>query len=429
MRCVNIDWLEVYCLESNNRFPCNADYYRKQGYYVKERPYGTRQYAEMFTLVDEGNNPLIEIRRNPKSGDSDFNGFLPESTHLRIPNWRCYQDNIIDWLRDFLVRHDYIFKRIFRLDICYDFEYFDTGDQPARFARRYLARVYRKINQCKLTTHGDDGWNDFEWETLSWGKPSSMVSTKMYNKTKELASPKNDKPYIKTAWFVSGLVDNPIRCTKKSRDGKEYTPEIWRIEFSMKSAADNWLIIEDQNGKKERKRAVKHSLSIFDSKDKLWQRFQDLAFHYFHFKYREYQDEEKALARIAMNNGKVYEDKPLKRKDRCRDKVLFYWDKDHEFAKLSQVPPPSHPDNELAILKRRLIKYKSTSGDPKVRSACEVILKTLESVDARRFTPNHLFEESRALQAAIALKMNGDTRSALEILAEIRELLAKDMIF
>ena len=429
MRCVNIDWLEVYCLESNDRYPCNADYFRRQGYLVNERDYGTRQYKEMFVIVDDDNNPLIEIRRNPKAGESDFSGFLPQSTHLRIPNWRCYQDDIVSWLREFLVRHDYIFKRIFRIDICYDFEYFDSGDQPARFARRYLERVYRKINQCRISTHGSDGWNDFEWETISWGKPTSMVSTKMYNKSKELSSPKSDKPYIRTAWFVSGLVDNPISCTKRDRNGNIYSPEIWRVEFSMKSSADNWIVIEDQSGKKEKQKAIPHNFSLFDSKEKLWQRFQDLAYHYFHFKYREYKDEETAIARIALNAVAKPSEKPLKRKDRCRDKVLFHWDKDHVFAKLSQPPPPSKPNSQLEVLRRRLIGYQAQTCDPKLRAACEAILKALESREARRLTPHHLFTESRALQAAIAIKLGGDQREALEILKEVEELLANDQIF
>ena len=73
-RCVNIDWLEVYCLESNERFPCNADYFRSRGFIVHEREYGTRQYNEMFTLEDERRNKWLEIRRNPASGSSSFSG-------------------------------------------------------------------------------------------------------------------------------------------------------------------------------------------------------------------------------------------------------------------------------------------------------------------------------------------------------------------
>ena len=63
-RCVNIDWLEVYVLEDNMRYPCNADYFRRHGYFVTERVYGTRQYKEMFTLDDSHGETFIEIRRN-----------------------------------------------------------------------------------------------------------------------------------------------------------------------------------------------------------------------------------------------------------------------------------------------------------------------------------------------------------------------------
>ena len=52
-RCVNLDWLEVYALEDNSRYPCNADFFRREGYFVTERAFGTRQYKEMFTLQDQ----------------------------------------------------------------------------------------------------------------------------------------------------------------------------------------------------------------------------------------------------------------------------------------------------------------------------------------------------------------------------------------
>lgn len=57
VRCVNLDWLEVYCLEDSSRFPCDADYFRQQGYFVQERDYGTRQYAQAFCIEDEKGEP------------------------------------------------------------------------------------------------------------------------------------------------------------------------------------------------------------------------------------------------------------------------------------------------------------------------------------------------------------------------------------
>lgn len=361
----------------------------------------------MFVIEDEKGNPLIEVRRNPASGDSSFSGLLPQSTHIRLSNWVCYWDEPINFLREFLIKHDYIFKRIFRIDVCYDFERFDSGDLPEKFARRYVEHRYSKINQCNLATRSKDNWSDFEWETLSWGSFTSMVSTKLYNKTKELAANSHDKPYIKSMWFQAGLIDSPISMVKKKPDGTVYKPSIWRIEFSLRSGADHWLIIEDISGKRTKKKAIPHNLSLFDSRDKLWQRFQDLAFHYFRFK--------------------VFE--PGVRKDRCKDKVLFYFDRDHTFTQVKQLPPPSKPDNEDAILRRRLQHYRTLHADAKIRKAVDVILEALDDAEARRLTPNQLRYEIQALQAAIRLRMGGDERSAVEIASEIKQLLVEQSIF
>lgn len=429
VRCVNLDWLEVYVHESRDRYPCNAEYYRRHGYFVVEREYGTRQYREMFTIVDADNNPLIEIRRNPASGASDFTGFVPESSHIRLPNWMCYRNDAVEFLRNFLLTHDYVFQSIFRIDVCYDFEYFDSGDQPARFTRRYLEGHFRKINQCKLAAHGDDAWNACAWESLSWGSRTSMVTTKMYNKTKELSSLKHDKPYIRSMWFQCGLIDNPVHCTKRDEKGREYSPEIWRIEFSMKSTAKNWLVIEDISGKKVKKKAIPHTLSLFDSSDKLWQRFQDLAYHYFRFKYREFKGYDKALIKPALETVQYSNDRELKRKDRCRDKVLFLWDKGHVFSQIAPPAPPSHTTRFDDVLLRRLKALCSISADQKIRDACRVLIEALESKELRRLTPVTLDTDARALQRVLRAKMMGDTRSVLELFSEIKELLLKDELF
>lgn len=426
IRCVNIDWLEVYVLESNNEYPCNADYFRRKGYLVHEREYGTRVYQEMFEIVDEQNNPLIEIRRNPASGASSFHGLTEFSSHIRIPNWMLYQGNPVDFLREFLLRHDYIFKRIYRIDICYDFEKFDYGNSPARFVRRYIEGKYRKINQCRRATHGFDGWNGCEENSISWGSRSSMVSTKLYNKTLELKEAKNDKPWIKTAWMLAGLIDNPCSMTKKDTNGELYHPDIWRVEFSMKSEADGWIVYEMQSRKKVVKQAIPHRLEMFDSKDKIWQRFQNLAYHYFHFKHREYIGAQNGLAMMALCAVDSPGEKRLQRKDRCRDKELFKWDDDVEFVQLRSAPSPSKRSHKDELLRRRLLEYKLNHPDAQIRTACDVILKRIESMDTLRFVPLGDEKERLALQHTLSLKLGGDTRSALEIMAEVKALLDND---
>lgn len=406
MRCVNIDWLEVYVIESMTEYPQNADYYRAKGLFVKERDYGTRVYNEMFTIEDEDGQPFMEVRRNPASGNSDFVGLCPQSCHLRLTNVACYKGNPVQRMIDFILHYNYEFQRIYRIDVCYDFEKFDSGDDPAKFCRRYLANRYSKINQCKLSAHGEDNWSAFDWETLSWGSRHSMVSTKLYCKTKELMANGNNKPYITYAWFLHGLISDPINLTKKNKKGEVYKPMIWRVEFSMKSAARGWIVIEDTSGKRTQKKTIEHRLSLFDSKDKLWQRFQDLAYHYFRFVH--YQDGV--------------------RKDRCKPKDLFLFNSDRNFMKIDALPSPTKAEHEDVVLRRKLMHYRQYHVDPKIRQACDVILSALDSTEARRVAPGDRLIESQILQAAIKLKMDSPERDIIQILAEVTRLITKKEI-
>ena len=428
-RVCNIDWLEVYCLESNQRYPCNAEYYEKNGYSVREREYGTRVYKEMFEILDDNGDPVIEIRRNPASGSSDFNGLVEQSCHIRLPNWMLYQKNPVQFLQEFLLKNDYIFKRIYRIDIAYDFELFDSGDSPARFAKRYLAGRYRKINQCFLSAHGNDAWGDCKWQSLSWGSKSSMVTTKLYNKTLELAESKNDKPWIKTCWMVNGLIDNPMSMTKRNALGELYKPEIWRVEFAMMSQADGWLTIEMNHAQKPYKQTIPHRLSMFDSPDKLWQRFQDLAFNYFHFKVKVKKKLRQGVCAEALSKVHSDNDEGWQRKDRCPDKILFHWDEGHKFMKLSAAPSMSKPSRDDDILKRKLILYRMTHTDPKVLLACDTLIQNIDKIASLRFVPLGDNKDRLALQHTLAAKLNGDERSAQDILQEMIELINNKELF
>lgn len=418
MRCVNIDWLEVSAEESPMEYPCNADYFRSKGFFVHERDYGTRVWGEVFTIEDADGHDWLEIRRQPPSGSSEFKGLSEFSCRIRLVNAQCYVKNCTQRLLDFMVRFDYQFKRIFRIDICYDFELFDYGDAPARFARRYIERKYRKVNQCKVRVIGDDNWTDFDWESLSWGSQSSMVSTKMYNKSKELKSVSRSKTYIPMSWFENGLIDDPINRTKKRPDGTIYEPEIWRIEFSLKSKADRWIVIEDVSGKRTKKRAIPHTPDMFDSPDKLWQRFQDLAFHYFRFKKAEYNEERDKDGNLVP-----------KRKDLCADKKLFKFDEDRVFHQLDMAIPGTKPDQEIDILLRRLKQYRASTSDQLQMQACDVLIQALERADLRRYTPRQIWAETEALQRAVAIRFNHPEADIIETIEQIKQDLLDGELF
>ena len=429
MRCVNIDWLEVSAEEPNDRYPMDAGYYWEHGYTVTQRDYGTRVWSQVFTIDDADGHPWIEVRREPPSGKSEFTGLSETSCRLRLVNAQCYVTDCVERLRQFMVKNGYIFRRIYRIDICYDFEYFDYGDLPARFARRYIERRYRKVNQAKLHVVGDDNWTDFDWQSLSWGSTTSMVSTKMYNKSLELRTVSKEKTYIPLAWMQAGLLDNPVARTKKGRDGKDYTPEIWRVEFSLKSKADRWIVIEDISGKKVKKKAIPHTLALFDTPDKLWYRFEELAYHYFRFKISAYKQHPRGLASLALDGVQLDDSREMKRKDLCVDKRLFRFNFDREFLHIDNCVSSRKPDNDWEVLRRRLTAYSLEKQDPKIHQAISVLLHEIETDDLRRYTPRQLFVEVESLRRTLHLKLKYPETDVIETIAEIQQMLFNDEVF
>lgn len=393
-RCINIDWLECYCIESVESFPHNAAFFRDNGWTVLERDYGTRQYREMFTLLDNDNLPFIEVRRNPVAGSMDerTKGIFSEfSCHIRLSNRYCYHNEAVNLYSEFLSRYDYTVQRIFRLDLALDFEKFDSGDDPHAFMQRYMAGRYSKINQGNLSGHAKDKWENRDWNSCSWGSPKSMVSTKLYDKTLELREAK-DKPYIRYAWFTAGLISDWQNVTKVGEDGKVYAPSIWRVEFSIRSSARSWYVIEDESTHKTKTIAQEHTLGTYATKEQQLHAFALLAHHYFHFKHYE--------AGV--------------RKDRCKDKVLFRFNLNHRPYKLDTLLSDNRPPAEIDQLKARLERYRMLHVDPSVCHACDVILQTLSLESVRYALPSFgTVTEAELLQRLIALRMKEDPKKPL----------------
>lgn len=308
-RCINLDWLELHAYEPLLG-TLNADYFERHGYRVERREYGTRVYREMFTILDAHGYGMIEIRRNPAS--QGLHGIhSPNECHIRLTNRTCYWDNAADMLNDFVRKHQYYNVRISRVDICLDFSAFDTGDDPAAFIRRYFKHKYAKINQGRITSHGEDTWSGQEWNSLSWGAKTSPVSTKMYDKTMELFQAKlgtYKKPYIRQAWVNCGLIDDIDRCALNGE-----TQRIWRVEFSLTSAVRGWVPIE-LDGKQHNYQSIRNTLEVYSTRENMLCIFASLCQHYFRFKYYE-------------------EDK---RKDRCKDKRLFVWKEIEQTYKIGE---------------------------------------------------------------------------------------------
>lgn len=288
-RCINLDWLEIYCLEPQAS-PRDLDYYERMGYEVKSRPYGTPQYREMFTVWENG-EPFLEIRRNPYSVKSEGGIFLPNSCHVRLCNNTCYEYDPVSHLRAFLVAHDYTYKAISRIDIALDFNEFDNTEKPEQFCKKYMSGKYSKVNQGRVSAHGEDTWTKRVFNSLKWGSDSSPITTKLYNKSLELKQVE-DKPYIRQRWEDAGL---------------DVSRDIWRMEFSFNSQMQT--LKSKKSGEYIRK-----NLSDYDTRGKLL-----VQFFIMYAKYADFRKVEYTISKRGENKGK----KVLKRKYDCRRKILF----------------------------------------------------------------------------------------------------------
>lgn len=348
-RCINIDWLEVYVLEPINKFPLDAEYFKKAGYKVKEREYGTPQYKEMF-VVYENEKPAFEIRRNPYSIKQNGGIFDKRGCHVRLSNEICYDRAPIDKLRQFLCAHDYQYQNITRIDICLDFNHFDNNSDVQEFINKYMRGEISKVNQPRLSAHGTDKWIGRIINSLKWGSESSPNTTKLYNKSLELRQEK-DKPYIRQAWADSGL---------------DLSHDIWRIEYSMTGQ------FQTLKNKKSGE-ILKKGLSAYDNRKKLMQQFAYLHNRYFDFRRVEYN---------TKGN--------LKPKYKCaKTETINYKFSDEIYTPSRNITQKEKPDQTLKILINRLDKMRfDYKINREYREAADTLLvyftMTLENVKYER---------------------------------------------
>ena len=388
--------------------PHDANYFRRVGLTVSERDYGTRVYKEMFTVNDVHGNPFVEVRRAPYS--TGYGGIhAVEECHLRLVNAACYLDNAAAMMQNFIETYGYTINRISRVDICLDFERFDEGDDPAVFLSRYLRQVYSKINQGNITAHGADRWNGQVWNSVSWGSPTSAIGTKFYNKTMELYDPATGtyrKPHIRYAWLKCGLIDDFHKVMKQGKDGW-YTPQIWRVEFSIRSSVKKWFAIE-LNGEEKHYQSIRNTLDMYDCREKLLTLFASLQQHYFHFKH--FQKEQ--------------------RKDRCPDKVLFRWNlpqvtykvgRDDTSIILGEGHKQQRPFDTLI---RKLKEYQLHHTAKDITDACQVIIRAIEGDYLRSDLRNPFsYTELMQLQRALSMKAAGTDTDVVVLMQEVKNIL------
>lgn len=276
--CVNLDWLEVFCKEDPHQ-PIPAAYVSSQNVKVRSRAYGTPQYREMYCVLDESNLPCLEVRRDPYVSATGAPILAPGSCHLRISNRVLYTRNYLEPLRRFVSAFNLSICGLSRVDFARDFNTFRYGYRPENFTRNYMECRLAKLHQPTLAAYGKAEWGSNYFNSLKWGSPASMVTTKLYDKTLELDRPGHDKPYIREQWRAAGL---------------DESRHVWRVEHSMRCSGKGFVCREDGE-------FIPLDISHLSDRESILKFYKMLSDRYMDF-------------RIVRNNrnGK------LQRKDRCR---------------------------------------------------------------------------------------------------------------
>ena len=167
---------------------------------------------------------------------------VPRTKHLPYTAGAIKMENsalyVAEWyfiLTDILATLRWSPRRITRLDLCADFNYFMGGLLPSTFLRNYIRKndaSYIRIGSNKFCVYGLKDMHSTSFESIRWGSRQNGVSVYMYNKTRELTQVKN-KPYIRELWKRTQL---------------STTLDVWRVEISitsqglgLKSASDSLL--------------------------------------------------------------------------------------------------------------------------------------------------------------------------------------------
>lgn len=182
---------------------------------------------------------------------------------LKLENSVLY---LADWyftLTDILATLRWMPKKITRLDLCADFNYFIGGLLPSTFLRNYIRKQdssYIRIGSNKFCVYGVKDMHTTSYDSIRWGSRQNGVSVYMYNKSRELLEVKN-KPYIRELWK---------RCDLSS------TLDVWRVEISITSQGLGLKSCSD---------AMLHTLFVddFDTPEACRDMFKVYASKYFRF--------------------------------------------------------------------------------------------------------------------------------------------------
>lgn len=191
MHLVSIDWLSIYC-------DCSA-MAPSQDYIFDREPYGTSVYADMYTIYRYGEEIAI-LTCNPRSSA------LKKGTGvLKILNPILYQIGLDTIVYELLYTCNIQFINISRLDLCADFNHFESYSDMQLFFQDFLNLKLWKIGQAKYKVCANKAEqlegeyfkligkqsSRHTYQYLRFGSKVSKISAYLYNKTQEFRDRKS----------------------------------------------------------------------------------------------------------------------------------------------------------------------------------------------------------------------------------------------
>lgn len=135
---------------------------------------------------------------------------------FKFENYVLYSSNFHEILQKLCSEKHIKFSHVVRIDLYTDFQRLLNDNNPQTFIKKFLSNEISKVNKAKFQLNSKTS-DKIQYQSLSFGRYSSRLVYKIYNKTKELQEVKS-KEYIIDNWKKANFIEN--------RD-------TWRIEFCI----------------------------------------------------------------------------------------------------------------------------------------------------------------------------------------------------
>ena len=223
--CYSIDWLQLTCVCPGGIPPANDEYVSPDSdssgahrwYTLRDGSYYIKGYNYQKEVMCSG-YVVAHIACLPRSEHMPF-----DAAAIKLENSVLYLSDWYFCLSDLLKAISWQPRKLSRVDLAADFNFFLNGLCPDAFLRAYVRKQdasYLRIGSNKFCLYGVKDMHSLSYDSIRWGSRKNGVSVYMYNKSKELREVKN-KPYIREAWKKADLSS---------------TRDVWRVEISLTSA-------------------------------------------------------------------------------------------------------------------------------------------------------------------------------------------------